>query len=272
MMTMAAASACGPTISAGSMLQQAKKQPYMKDNGISSRLLYITNRRTDMFMALILVLSMVLSGLEYTTGDGYDALSVELADDDVDNFEMLPVVEMDSPVAVVAPEVEPRSAEIEVVDMAEQADTLPSSMPEYIREELADVGRPADIPPTSIDGAERAGAQPLITLSMDETYPLRAVEQLPQFPGGQSAFVEWLTKRLKFPVSAERHIMKAQVVASFVVEKDGTVSSVKIEQPSMPPFNNEVMRVLKQMPDWTPGKIHDKTCRTLVQLPVTFRR
>ena len=64
----------------------------------------------------------------------------------------------------------------------------------------------------------------------DEPVDFRVVEDLPQFPGGASEFMKWLTKNLKYPASAQQQKVKGKVVAQFIVNTDGSVSDLEVVQ------------------------------------------
>lgn len=105
----------------------------------------------------------------------------------------------------------------------------------------------------------------------DEVLSFRVVEDLPQFPGGYMAFVKWLTQNLKYPSSAEQRKLQGKVVAEFIVNKDGSVTDVRIITSLHPDCDNEALRVLRMMPRWTAGVQNDKPCRTKVCIPIVFK-
>lgn len=98
------------------------------------------------------------------------------------------------------------------------------------------------------------------------------VQKIPEFPGGWSAFMQWLTKNLKYPPQAQQQKKQGTVVVSFIVGKDGTVSDVKLSASSSNPLlDREALRVMRMMPKWKPGIDHDKPCRTMIAVPVVFK-
>ena len=65
--------------------------------------------------------------------------------------------------------------------------------------------------------------------------------------------------------------IQGKVVVSFIINRDGSISSPKIEQSVPPLLDREAMRVVKIMPRWKPGKENDKPCRTLFAIPIVFQ-
>ena len=100
--------------------------------------------------------------------------------------------------------------------------------------------------------------------------PLRFVEQLPEYPGGQEAMVKFLQENLKFPETARKEGISGQVFYEFVVEKDGSVKNVKVLSGVHPDLDAEGMRVLKLMPNWKPGKQSGAPVRCYYHIPVRF--
>jgi protein TonB len=113
----------------------------------------------------------------------------------------------------------------------------------------------------------------LAALDVDPNNPLNfhVVEDLPQYPGGAVEFMKWLTKTLKYPQKARDQKKQGKVVAVFYVEKDGSVTGLKVTQSLSPECDQEAMRVLGMMPKWKPGIQHDQPCRTKVCIPIVFK-
>ena len=95
-------------------------------------------------------------------------------------------------------------------------------------------------------------------------------ETFPQFPGGHIALVEYLSKSIKFPKEKEKENVRARVVASFTVDKDGSITDAKIVKSQGEAFDNEALRVINGMPKWIPGTQNGKAVRVKYILPVTF--
>lgn len=105
----------------------------------------------------------------------------------------------------------------------------------------------------------------------DLNKPFDFVEHMPSFPGGQSALMQYLARNIKYPPIAEENGIQGRVVCSFVVERDGSVSDIRILKSVDPSLDKEAQRVIASMPKWIPGKQNGQTVRVKYTLPVTFR-
>ena len=105
----------------------------------------------------------------------------------------------------------------------------------------------------------------------EETKVFDVVEQMPSFPGGPSALMQYLSSNIKYPVVAEENGVQGRVVCTFVVEKDGSITDVRVVKSVDPSLDKEAMRVVKGMPKWIPGKQNGSAVRVKYTVPVTFR-
>ena len=97
------------------------------------------------------------------------------------------------------------------------------------------------------------------------------VEQMPSFPGGEGALMKYLSENIKYPVVAQENGVQGRVVVSFVVEKDGSITDVKVARSVDPSLDREATRVVKSMPHWIPGKQNGSAVRVKYNVPVSFR-
>ena len=97
------------------------------------------------------------------------------------------------------------------------------------------------------------------------------VEQMPQFPGGPSALFQYLSANVRYPETAHKAGVEGRIIATFVVEKDGTITESKIVKSVSPELDAEALRVLNSMPRWVPGKQDGQAVRVKYTVPVTFR-
>ena len=145
--------------------------------------------------------------------------------------------------------------EIEVVDNSDAAEFLkPESV--FGNDTIEVVGKETDDKPL-----ERT----------DVVTDLTLLEEIPSYPGGMSQFVKWLTANLHYPESSLKSKFQGVVVATFIIETDGSVSDLKIARALRKDCDDEVLRVLNKMDKWTPGKKNGKPCRTLFCIPVEFK-
>lgn len=104
----------------------------------------------------------------------------------------------------------------------------------------------------------------------DSTYI--EVEELPTFKGGVTKYSEWLSSSIKYPKAAQAAGAEGRAIVQFVVNKNGTISDVKImKSTGNEELDNEAMRVVSASPKWKPGKINGKTVRTKMMQPIMFR-
>ena len=97
------------------------------------------------------------------------------------------------------------------------------------------------------------------------------VEQMPQFPGGDAALFEYLSTHIKYPTIAEENGVQGRVIVTFVVERDGSITDVKVVKSVDPSLDKEASRVVAGMPKWIPGKQNGSAVRVKYTVPVTFR-
>ena len=176
-------------------------------------------------------------------------------------------------------------AEMELSPLRRDKDEIPMMLPQAKQEEavkteelrlvdddieLTFEPEPVERPEEKMDNETVEADKPEVVDMYDEPIDFRVVEDLPQFPGGASEFMKWLTKNLKYPASASNRKVKGKVVAQFIVNKDGSVSDLELLQKLDPSCDREVLRVLRMMPKWQAGLMDAKPCRTKVCIPVVF--
>ena len=97
----------------------------------------------------------------------------------------------------------------------------------------------------------------------------QVVEDMPQFPGG--SVQKWISKNVKYPMIAQENNIQGKVFVQFVIEKDGSVSDVKVARSVDPSLDKEAIRVVKAMPKWKPGKQRGKPVRVSYTVPINFQ-
>ena len=97
------------------------------------------------------------------------------------------------------------------------------------------------------------------------------VEEMPSFPGGQGALMAFLSSNIKYPVVAQENGVQGRVIVGFVVERDGSITDVKVMRSVDPSLDREAQRVVKAMPKWKPGKQNGSAVRVKYTVPVVFR-
>jgi TonB family protein len=97
------------------------------------------------------------------------------------------------------------------------------------------------------------------------------VEEMPEFPGGILAMRQFLAINVRYPVFAQVNGIQGKVYVTFVVQEDGSVSNINIAKGIHPVLDSEAIRVIKLMPNWTPGKQKGKPVKVSYTVPITFR-
>ena len=111
-----------------------------------------------------------------------------------------------------------------------------------------------------------------ITFKLDDVDSVyEHVEQMPEFPGGQYAFLNFIAKNLRYPTVAYTNKIQGKTVVSFVVEPDGSIDNVEVFKSSTNVLDEEAVRVVKKSPKWKPGMIDGKPVRVKYCVPVNFR-
>ena len=96
-------------------------------------------------------------------------------------------------------------------------------------------------------------------------------EQMPIFEGGDAALLKYLTDSVKYPELAKKHGVQGRVVIGFIVEKDGSLTDVKVLRHVDIALDAEALRVVKGMPKWIPGCHDEQRVRVKYNVPVSFR-
>ncbi len=105
----------------------------------------------------------------------------------------------------------------------------------------------------------------------ESSRPFDVVEQMPEFPGGAVAMMEYLSKNVRYPAEAYKKNIQGRVIATFVVEKDGSIADARVVRSIDPLLDAEALRVVNAMPQWTPGMHRGKAVRVKYTLPITFK-
>lgn len=105
---------------------------------------------------------------------------------------------------------------------------------------------------------------------VEKTYEIFQIEKQPSFPGGESELMNFLAQNIKYPKAARNRGLQGTVLASFIVNKDGSISDVRIVRDIGRGCGKEVERVLGRMPNWIPGMADGYPVKVRFTLPVKF--
>ena len=97
------------------------------------------------------------------------------------------------------------------------------------------------------------------------------VEQMPEFPGGQAALIEYISNNVKYPDDAAKKKVEGKVFVTFVVDTDGKITDVSLLRKVFPSLDAEAIRVISGMPNWIPGKQKGQVVRVKYTVPIVFR-
>ena len=100
--------------------------------------------------------------------------------------------------------------------------------------------------------------------------PFDVVEDMPAFPGGMEAMIQFISSNIQYPADAQKQKVDGRVLVNFVVEKDGSIIEVKVVKPTFPSLDAEAIRVVKAMPKWKPGYQRGQAVRVQFTMPINF--
>lgn len=229
-------------------------------------------RTTGFLLGLILALSLIFVGLQYTTSPDDSGADEDALEDMAQDMEILHQEDQKDMISVEPTAGAASKAITEKVKAVNQ-------QPQSAEKISPNTGVSLDANAEG-DGKEQKGevassnittALPQPLTSDDNPYHFRVVEQLPEFPGGWVELMKYLHKNLKYPALAEKQNIQGKVVISFIINKDGTMADIKVSRSVDPLLDREALRVVKAMPKWKPGVMYNKPCRTLFAIPVVFK-
>lgn len=106
-------------------------------------------------------------------------------------------------------------------------------------------------------------------VELDEVFVV--VEEQPEFPGGNSAMMKYISETIRYPVEAQKNGLQGRVICNYVVMKDGSIANVQVVRGVDPLLDAEAIRVIEAMPNWKPGKQRGQAVNVRYTLPVVFR-
>lgn len=113
---------------------------------------------------------------------------------------------------------------------------------------------------------------PIVVEDIEEEQQIfQVVENMPEFPGGTAALMQYLRKNIKYPTICQEQGIQGRVVVQFVVNKDGSIVDPEVIKPVNPYLDKEALRVISTMPKWKPGEQRGKPVRVKFTVPVQFK-
>ncbi|MDP3462804.1 MAG: energy transducer TonB [Bacteroidales bacterium] len=201
-------------------------------------------------IGLIIALAIVFLAFEYRS---YDALSLDMTQRVAEDIpeEIIPITEQK-----FTPPPPPPPQQVTVLEIVE--DDV----------EVDDIDINVDVDQKTVIEVYVPPAR--VEEEISETEIFTVVESMPEFPGGAAKMMEFIAKNIKYPPMARESGIQGRVFVNFVVEPDGSVSNVKVLRGIGGGCDEEAIRVVNNMPKWTPGRQRGKAVRVSFNLPVRF--
>lgn len=225
-------------------------------------------------LGMVCVLSLFLISLEYTSQGATSDTGDDVIEDMSQDVEMMSFIQQNEMTAAAPPQQQPVITErINAVEKAVSevpADILNDEGDPDAQQNTGEGGADSGIMTAEAQQAETA-LSPVAVDENDNPLNFHVVESLPEFPGGITEFMKWLTKTLKYPAQAQRQKTQGTVIVSFIINKDGSVTGLSVVKSVSQELDREALRVLRTMPKWKPGEDNGKPCRTYFCIPIVFK-
>ncbi|MDR2804204.1 MAG: TonB family protein [Dysgonamonadaceae bacterium] len=128
------------------------------------------------------------------------------------------------------------------------------------------------VPPVKTPSEKVSATSPQPPAKEESEQPIFShVEQMPAFPGGEKAMMQWLFDNIQYPVAAQEQKIQGRVIVRFVIGPDGTVKAPEIVRSLHPICDEEALRVIRLMPKWLPGKQNGQPISVYYYLPIMFK-
>ena len=142
----------------------------------------------------------------------------------------------------------------------------PPPPPEIIEivEDEVEIEKELEIEETETDEDE------IIEIEEDDEEFFMVVENMPEFPGGDLGLMKFIQKNVRYPAIAKEYNITGKVYVSFIVDKQGNVTNVKIVRGVDKNLDAEAVRVVSSLPKYKPGKQRGKAVRVMFTIPINF--
>ena len=142
----------------------------------------------------------------------------------------------------------------------------PPPPPEIIEivEDEVEIENEVEIEETETDEEE------MIEIEEDDEEFFMVVENMPEFPGGDLGLMKFIQKNVRYPAIAKEYNITGKVYVSFIVDKKGNVTNVKIVRGVDKNLDAEAVRVVSSLPKYKPGKQRGKAVRVMFTIPINF--
>lgn len=217
----------------------------------------LENKKLMFFeIGLIVALLIVFAAFEWTTKE----TSVDTLVDDrvlVEEEEIIAIEQNTPPPPPPAPEIPVLSDQIDIVEDDVKVDDI-----------IINTEDDANTGVEIVDYVENVVEEVI----EEEAIPFQLVEIQPSFKGGgPNEFTKWVNQRLVYPEIAKENGIQGRVTLQFTVEKDGSVTNVKVLRGVDESLNKEAVRIVSSSPKWTPGRQRDRAVKVTYTFPVVFQ-
>ena len=207
-------------------------------------------------IGLIVALAVVYIAFNWTSKD-VQVSTLEAENQVEQEEEIIPITQETPPPPPEAPKIPVLSDQIDIVDDEIEVDN------DFLSLEDSD-----DMGVEIMDYVENVQEE----VVEEEAIPFQLVEEKPSFMGGDAnQFSAWVNKRLVYPEIAKENGVQGRVTLQFTVEKDGSVTKVKVLRGVDPSLDKEAVRVVSMSPKWKPGKQRDRAVPVTYTFPVYFQ-
>lgn len=212
-----------------------------------------TKKAVFMQIGLVVALSLALIAFEWTTTDV--ALgSMQMTEDVAAEEEIIPITRQEE---VKPPPPPPPPKVSDVLNIVDDDVELDDEL--ELMDTESNENTTVDYKAVVVEEEEEADA-PVFFI----------VEEMPVFPGGEEALRKYIAQSVKYPAIAQENGIQGRVFVAFVVNTKGEVTDVKIARGVDPNLDKEAIRVVTNMPKWTPGKQRGKAVKVSYTVPINF--
>lgn len=209
--------------------------------------------RRSTFFFFGLVISLVLVFFAFKNGEEVKAIEIPNMDKGYDITDIYtPVTKDYEEVKVVPP---PVLKLFDHINIADNFSSLPE--PDFYFDEPGDPFPPP--PPFTEKANDNADA------------PLLFAQQMPEFPGGTASLNRWLSRNINYPEAAQNLGLSGRIYLNFIVDRDGSISNIRVTRGVDDLLDQEAIRVIGAMPKWKPGMQNGVPVKVSFNIYVTFK-
>lgn len=211
-----------------------------------------------LFVEIGLVISLLITFIAFNwTSKETKVSTLEAETEIVAEEEVIPITQETPPPPPSAPQIPVLSDQIDIVDDEIQVDD----------DMFMNLEDDANLGVEIIDYVEVQEEE-----VVEEAIPFMLVEEKPSFQGGDAnQFSAWVNKRLVYPEIAKENGVQGRVTLQFTIEKDGSLTKIKVLRGVDPSLDKEAVRVVSSSPKWKPGKQRDRAVPVTYTFPVIFQ-